>query len=172
MDPLDAYRKYRKRQGANVDRPPVLFAADDNGEPGEHNPARSAPVASIVEAIARGGGEALPGGVSSDIKMLECDGARYCIKQALPKLKVEADWRAPIERNHSEAEWLRVVAEISPSSVPRILHEERAAGWFVMEYLPPEHYPVWKAQLRDGAIDPSMAARVGSELAKIHAHTA
>ena len=155
-----------------MDRRPVLLASHDNSVAGESDPMRSAPVARIVEAIGRDRGEALPGGVSSDIRMLECDGARYCVKQALAKLKVDADWRAPIERNHSEAEWLRVVAEISPAAVPRVLHEERAAGWFVMEYLPPEQYPIWKAQLRDGSIDPAMAARVGSELAKIHAHTA
>ena len=138
----------------------------------DRNPVSSALVDGIVQAFAHGQGEALPGGVSSDIRMIEYAGARYCIKQALPRLKVQAEWRAPIERNHCEAEWLRVVAGIAPSVVPRVLHEDRAAGWFVMEYLPPEQYPVWKAQLRDGVIEPEMAVAVGREFARIHAHTA
>ena len=129
-------------------------------------------VRGIVGAAGRGDARLLPGGVSSDIRLVEHDGVQYCIKQALPRLKVQADWRAPVARNHSEAEWLRVAAEIAAESVPRVLYEDQAAGWFVMEYLPPAHYPVWKSQLRDGAIDPAAASAVGRQLARIHAATA
>jgi hypothetical protein len=104
--------------------------------------------------------------------LLEHEGTQYCLKQALPRLKVLADWRAPVERNHSEAEWLRVVGEIAPEAVPRVLYEDQAAGWFVMEYLQPARYPVWKSQLRDGFIDPETAAAVGRQLARVHAATA
>ena len=114
----------------------------------------------------------LPGGVSSDIRLVEYDGDRYCLKQALPKLKVQADWRAPVARNHSEAEWLRVADAIVPGSVPRVLYEDEANGWFAMEYLPAEHYPVWKTQLRDGIVAPAFAAAVGERLARIHSVTA
>ena len=115
---------------------------------------------------------ALEGGVSSDISLVECSSGRFCVKRALPKLKVAADWRAPVERNHAEAEWFRVVAGIAPQAVPRLLAEDREVGLFAMEYLPPDHNPVWKAQLRDGAIDPIFAAAVGRSLASIHAATA
>ena len=37
-----------------------------------------------------------------------------------------------------------------PEAVPRVLYEDQSAGLFVMEYLPPARYPVWKEQLRDG----------------------
>ena len=114
----------------------------------------------------------LEGGVSSDIRLVEFEGHRYCLKRALAKLKVLADWRAPVERNHSEAEWLRVASRILPDAVPRVLYEERREGWFVMEYLPPDAHPVWKAQLRDGDIDPGFAASTGSCLAQIHTATA
>ena len=114
----------------------------------------------------------LPGGVSSDIRLVEFHGRRYCVKQALPKLKVQADWRAPVERNHSEAEWLRVAAGIVPNAVPRVLYEDQRHGWFVMEYLAADDYPVWKTQLRDGVIDPAFAAATGRCLAEIHARTA
>ena len=94
----------------------------------------------------------LPGGVSSDIRLVEFGGRRYCVKQALAKLKVRADWRAPVERNHSEAEWLRVAAGIVPNAVPRVLYEDQRHGWFVMQYLAaplhaqsddPRQYPRW-----------------------------
>ena len=114
----------------------------------------------------------LPGGVSSDIRLVEFDGGRYCVKQALAKLKVEADWRAPVERNHSEAEWLRVAAGIVPDAVPRVLYEDQRHGWFVMQYLDPSDHPVWKAQLRDGVIDPAFASATGRCLAAIHSATA
>ena len=114
----------------------------------------------------------LPGGVSSDIRLVEYAGTQYCVKQALPQLKVQAVWQAPVERNHSEAEWLRVVGDFAPNAVPNVVYEDQAAGWFVMEYLPPGRYPVWKSQLRDGAIDSGFAATVGAQLARIHAATA
>ncbi len=116
--------------------------------------------------------EPLAGGVSSDIVRVDAGGRSLCIKRALPKLKVAAEWRAPVERNHAEAEWMRVVGEILPTAVPRLLVEDRAAGLFAMEFLSPASYPVWKDQLRDGVIDPAFAGEVGRCLAAIHAATA
>ena len=66
----------------------------------------------------------LDGGISSDIWRVEIGARKYCLKRALAKLKVAADWRAPVERNHAEAEWLRVAAALAPRSVPRILGED------------------------------------------------
>ena len=65
---------------------------------------------------------ALAGGVSSDIYRVELPaGVTVCVKRALPKLKVAADWRAPVSRNRWEAEWMRIAGGITPSSVPRVL---------------------------------------------------
>jgi 5-methylthioribose kinase len=110
--------------------------------------------------------------VSSDIVRVETNGRTFCVKRALARLKVAAEWRAPVERNHAEAEWMRVVGEILPQAVPRLLAEDRAAGLFAMEYLAPATHPVWKALLRDGAIDSAFAAEVGRRLARVHAATA
>src|SRR5262245_58538037 len=77
----------------------------------------------------------LGGAVSSDIARVDVAGRSFCVKQALPKLKVAADWRAPIARNHSEAEWMRVVGEIVPDAVPQLIGEDRAAGFFAMSWL-------------------------------------
>lgn len=116
--------------------------------------------------------EALAGGVSSDISLVTSETRRFCIKRALEKLKVAADWRAPVERNRSEVEWLKVAAGILPGSVPRVLADHSADGWFAMEYLEPAAHPVWKTQLRDGLIDPDFAAQVGRGIGRMHAATA
>jgi aminoglycoside phosphotransferase (APT) family kinase protein len=116
--------------------------------------------------------EPLPGGVSSDIFRVTAGETTFCVKRALPKLKVAAEWRAPVERNRYEVAWMRTAAAIVPKAVPPVLAEDPAAGAFAMAWLPPERYPVWKAQLRDGILDPRMAGTVGDALGRIHAATA
>jgi hypothetical protein len=114
----------------------------------------------------------LSGGVSSDIYRAVLPTGVICVKRALPKLRVAADWRAPVERNHWEVEWMRVVREIVPAAVPAILGEDREAGAFAMAWLPPERYPVWKAMLAQGLAREPDAAQVGATLGRIHAATA
>jgi aminoglycoside phosphotransferase (APT) family kinase protein len=114
----------------------------------------------------------LSGGVSSDIYRAELPSDVVCVKRALARLKVAADWRAPVDRNHFEAEWMRVAGRIVPSAVPALLGEDRLAGAFAMAWFPPERYPVWKTMLREGRIDVATAATVGDVLGRIHAATA
>ena len=114
----------------------------------------------------------LTGGVSSDIFRVDLESGPVCVKRALAKLKVQADWRAPVERNRYESAWMRTAAAIVPDAVPRVLGEDPQAQMFAMEFLAPEQYPVWKAQLRDGTIEPAAAAQVGRRIALIHGHTA
>jgi aminoglycoside phosphotransferase (APT) family kinase protein len=114
----------------------------------------------------------LAGGVSSDIFRVEAGGRRFAVKRALPKLKVAADWRAPVERNAYEVAWIEAAGRIAPDAVPRILGHDPASGLFAMTYLDPEDHPVWKARLRDGIVDEGFAAEVGRRMASIHAATA
>ncbi|WP_369021518.1 phosphotransferase family protein [Verminephrobacter aporrectodeae] len=116
--------------------------------------------------------EPLTGGVSSDIVLVHCGERRFCVKRALPRLKVTVEWHAPVERNRSEADWFAVVGQLLPRAVPRIIADHAHEGWFAMEYLPPAQYPLWKTQLRDGQADAAFAASVGQALACIHAATA
>ena len=116
--------------------------------------------------------EPMAGGVSSDILLVRSGTNRFCVKRALAKLKVTADWRAPVERNRSEVEWLKLAGEVVPGAVPRILADRSSDGWFAMDYLAPAAHPVWKAQLRDGIVDPDFAASVGRLVVRIHAATA
>ncbi len=125
-------------------------------------------VSADIELVAT----ALSGGVSSDIFHLAWPGGDACVKRALPRLKVAADWQAPVERNRYEVEWMRVAAATVPRAVPAILAEDSQAACFAMEWLAPDRHPVWKTLLRDGSIVVSTAAAVGSALGSIHAATA
>jgi tRNA A-37 threonylcarbamoyl transferase component Bud32 len=122
-------------------------------------------------AFARG--EPLSGGVSSDIwHVILPDGRDICMKRALAKLKVAADWRAPIVRNRYEARWLTRAREAAPKSVPALLGQDEATGTLAMAWLPPEHHAVWKNALRDGEADAAFAGEVGRVIARIHAYAA
>jgi aminoglycoside phosphotransferase (APT) family kinase protein len=110
--------------------------------------------------------EQLGGGVSCDVFAVDLAGRRICIKRALPKLRVEADWRAPAERAEAEVAWIGLVAGIDPAWVPTILAQDPARHVFAMEFL---SYPVWKSELAEGRVDPAFAAQIGRALARIHA---
>jgi len=128
--------------------------------------------AGLIDADTMPGMEPLTGGVSSDIWKIETDRDTICVKRALPTLKTEKEWHAPIERNANEADWIRTAAAIVPDAVPDILAEDRNAGMFAMTFLEPSRNPVWKEQLRDGNVDPDHAAAIGDALGRIHAATA
>lgn len=114
----------------------------------------------------------LTGGVSSDIWLVERAEGPLCVKRALAKLKVAADWRAPVERNAYEAVWLRRAGAIVPGAVPLLLGQDSESGALAMTYLPPDDHPVWKTVLQDGTADPAFAAAVAARLVRIHATTA
>jgi 5-methylthioribose kinase len=114
----------------------------------------------------------LTGGVSSDIYRVDVPSGVVCVKRALARLKVAADWQVPVARNRWEVEWMRIAASIVPSAVPQILGEDAEAGAFAMAFLPPDRYPVWKGLLSEGTGTVAMAAHVGDTLGRIHAGTA
>jgi aminoglycoside phosphotransferase (APT) family kinase protein len=114
----------------------------------------------------------LTGGVSSDIWRVETVSGPVCVKRALPKLRVQADWYAPIERNAFEAEWMRRAGAVVPDAVPELLGQDDKAGVLVMAYLAPEWHRLWKSELRDGRADCEVAGEVGARLVRIHAATA
>src|SRR5262245_21098901 len=117
--------------------------------------------------------QALPlgGGVSSGIFRVDLRSGSYCVKQALPRLKVAKEWRGPVERGFSEIDYLRTGGEIVPGSLPRVIGCDDATKSFVMEFLGPE-FRNWKAQLLAGDVDARVASRVGDVLGRIHSATA
>jgi aminoglycoside phosphotransferase (APT) family kinase protein len=138
------------------------------------------PPPEIIAALRRMGllrdgavtGQPLTGGVASDIWKICLPDGPVCVKRALAKLRVAADWRAPVERNRYEARWMRRAAAAAPGSVPALLGQDEESGALAMQYLPPERFRLWKNELRDGHADPAVARAVAQRLVRIHAATA
>jgi hypothetical protein len=113
-------------------------------------------------------GERLTGGVSSDIWRIDLPSGPICVKRALEKLRVAADWHAPVERNVYEARWMRHAQGFAPG----LLGQDAMSGTLAMAFLSPEDHPLWKNQLRDGIADTDFAGSVAQALVSIHAKTA
>ena len=97
--------------------------------------------------------------------------ARSAPSAHLPKLRVAADWRAPIERN-----LLRGALDAGrgrgrrPAAAPRVLGQHpapRRAGHELPRAR--DATALWKQALRDGHADAATARAVGAMLARIHA---
>ena len=114
----------------------------------------------------------LTGGVSSDIWRIDLPAGPVCAKRALAKLRVAADWHAPIGRNVFEARWMRVAAEAVPGCTPEVRGQHEALGVLVMDFLDATDHRLWKTMLRDGEVDVATAQAVAQCVARIHAHSA
>jgi aminoglycoside phosphotransferase (APT) family kinase protein len=114
----------------------------------------------------------LTGGVSSDIWRVSAGTRTVCVKRAMPKLAVKDDWFAPVERNRYERLWYATAGTGVPGTAPEVLTFDDAAMFFVMEYLDPAAYRLWKPELLAGHVNLAFAGAVGRKLAAIHAATA
>lgn len=114
----------------------------------------------------------LTGGVASDIAMVDLGDRRICAKFALPKLKVAADWRAPVHRNAAEYAWLQVVAENFPDSAVQLFGRSNRHHGFAMEFVEGDTVYLWKDRLLAEASDQGESAKVGDLIGKIHAVSA
>ena len=110
----------------------------------------------------------LTGGVASDIARVEVSGLKYCVKFALPKLKVQADWFAPVHRNAAEYAWLEVASDIAPQSAIKLFGRSKNLHGFVMEFLEGEDIYLWKSRLLAEAPDQNEASKVGEILGLVH----
>ncbi len=113
----------------------------------------------------------LTGGVASDIARVDLPSGPICVKFALPKLKVAADWYAPVHRNRAEYQWLAAAGEVAPASVPRLLGRSAVLNGFAMEFLQGDQVYLWKAALLAGAAPRGEAALVADVLGRIHARS-
>ena len=114
----------------------------------------------------------LSGGVSSDVLRVDLAAGPICVKRALGRLKVAADWRAPVERSANEAAWLRMARGLDGPRVPEVLAEDTRKHLFAMSWFDPAEYLNWKAELAAGRVDADFAAAVGRALGRVHAATA
>lgn len=116
--------------------------------------------------------EPLPGGVSSDIWLIRRDDDQVVLKRPRGRLKVAADWQAPIDRGASEAAWLEYVAAAVPGACPRVLGYDAASFAIALDYLDPARHRNWKSELLGGNVDAGFAGAVGAQLGRIHAASA
>lgn len=109
----------------------------------------------------------LGGGVSNIVLLVESAIGRIVCKQALEKLRVEADWRSRPERTLREADALVAVAPLLPSgAVPKIHFIDRPNCIYAMAAAPATSTD-WKTDLLLGHIDPAVAAAAGHTLGAI-----
>ncbi len=111
----------------------------------------------------------LTGGVASDIAMVAVGGRKFCVKFALPKLKVEADWFAPVHRNAAEYAWLEVAERIAPANAVKLYGRSEKLHGFAMEFLDGNDVYLWKAELLAESSDRGEAAAVGALVGQVHA---
>jgi tRNA A-37 threonylcarbamoyl transferase component Bud32 len=104
--------------------------------------------------------------VSSDIHGVRtADGRTLVVKRSIPRLRVAADWRAPVERDAVEVSWLRTVRALDAALAPEVLAWSPQRHLFVMPWL---DAPVWKQEMAAGRVDPAFARQVGAQIARIH----
>ena len=114
----------------------------------------------------------LSGGVSNQAFWVDGPQGPCVVKQARPRLAVQMEWRADVNRIVREAEALEWLHErIGPPRIPRLLHLDRAAKVLVMEAIQPpaENY---KTVLLRGEVEGALAGQFGALLAEIHNATA
>jgi 5-methylthioribose kinase len=111
----------------------------------------------------------LRGGVSNKTVLLQRpDGSRWVLKQALPKLRVQADWFSDPARIRVEANALRYLPLVTPANtIPKLLFEDEALHLLAMEAVPDPHEN-WKERLLCGKLDRDFIDQFGRLLASFH----
>lgn len=111
----------------------------------------------------------LTGGVASDIARVVVGGQNYCVKFALEKLRVAADWRAPVHRSRAEYAWLSVAGRVAPGSAPELHGFSEIAHGFAMNFISGDDVSLWKTILLKGQPINDEPARVAKVLGQVHA---
>ncbi len=114
----------------------------------------------------------LTGGVASDIARVVINGKPFCVKFALEKLRVAADWHAPVHRSRAEYAWLSFVGKVAPDTVPELYGYSEAYGGFAMSFVTGPNVRLWKTSLLNSAPVGDEAAGVAAVLGRIHAAAA
>ncbi len=144
----------------------------------EHTPSRLLDESTILEYL-RGRGtvagadvhvRVLSGGVSNAVFLVEDGHRRIVVKQALPKLRVKADWFADPARSQVEAEALERLHAISPDAVPRVLDRDPDRHTLTI-CAAPSDWRSWKDDLLAGSIRSDVASRLGTLLSGWHTAT-
>ena len=122
--------------------------------------------------VASASGSELPGGVSSDIRIVEGADGPQVVKTALDKLKVEADWFSDPARSMVEVRALSFARRLlGEGAVPEVLWSRPDEHSFAMS-LVDTRYRNWKQELLAGHVDQETARAVGKLLGTLHGSSA
>jgi hypothetical protein len=113
----------------------------------------------------------LAGGVSATVIAVRAPGAAVVVKQALRRLKVEAEWIAKQDRTEVEAAALRLCGRLTPGRVPQVLLNDPPAHVVVMELLPDEARN-WQSEIGEGRVHEAVGSWAGETLGTWHRRTA
>jgi 5-methylthioribose kinase len=111
--------------------------------------------------------EELTGGVSNVVLAVKTGAKDLVLKQALPQLKVAAVWKADQRRAIVEANGMKLLHSITPASVPELIDFDPEEFTLTMARLPRD-CTVWKSDLLEGVIKPSVGKDLGDILASWH----
>ncbi len=114
--------------------------------------------------------QALTGGVSSDVWLIEDGSRKFVVKRSVPKLRVKADWFSDPARLRYEALYIQTVAGIVPEAVPKLFTTNPDSPFLAMEFLG-GGFCNWKELMLGGDVRPAHAAQAGDILGRIHAAT-
>jgi aminoglycoside phosphotransferase (APT) family kinase protein len=110
----------------------------------------------------------LPGGVSCRVWKIIRNTDQWVLKQALPKLDVEADWFSDVERIHREHEVMQQIDLLVPDSkIPKVLHVDYRNHVYMMTFVR-DASETWKSQMMRGVFNPESAKSAAKLLRKIH----
>ena len=122
----------------------------------------------LIETTQRITATPLTGGVASDIAHVRVDDKDYCVKFALAKLRVKADWYAPVSRNLAEYRWLETYARIDKQASLALYGHSASQNGFVMGYLSGDDTYLLKTSLLEGHGSAQDAIAVGKILGRVH----
>lgn len=111
----------------------------------------------------------LEGGVSNrTVWVQRTTGETWVIKQALPKLRVEADWFSDPSRIHREALGIRWLATFTPpGTIPDLVFEDEKQHIMAMTAVPQPHAN-WKDMLLRGELQTDHVEQFARIIARIH----
>ena len=111
--------------------------------------------------------EVLTGGVSNVVLGVKSRAKDLVLKQALPQLRVATVWKVDQRRSIVEAIGMKLLHSITPDSVPDLIDVDPKEFTLTMNRLPRES-TVWKTDLLEGVIKPSVGSDLGKILAAWH----
>lgn len=111
----------------------------------------------------------LGGGVSNVVIAIDQVNRRLVLKQSLPRLRVESEWFAPVDRVITEGKALSLAAQILQTG-PALWDSDDRRFTITMERAD-DGWADWKAIICSDRVEAATAGEIGRQIAKIHSNT-